>query len=132
MSYAFVTSSAVARPQISSDIKGEFSPFTKSCKPPLDISCMHLEAFLVSCQAMETARFTTHFTFWFSKVQWRRIWFSLYCHVKCLQLCNLTLGLGFASDHNSLNRSSSTPHINLCMYQNIPALKRSFKLSNIQ
>jgi hypothetical protein len=25
---------------------------------------MHFEAFLVSCQAMETAGFTTHFTFW--------------------------------------------------------------------
>jgi len=64
MSYASVTSSAVARPQISCDIKGEFSPFTTSCNPPLDISCMYLEAFLVSCQSRETAGFTTNFTFW--------------------------------------------------------------------
>jgi hypothetical protein len=64
MTYASVTSSPVARPQNGSDIKGEFSPFTKSCDPPLGISCMHFEAFLVSCQTMETAGFTTHFTFW--------------------------------------------------------------------
>jgi len=64
MTYASVTSNAVAKPQISSDIKGEFFSFTTSCNPPLGISCMHFEAFLVSCQAMETAGFTTHFTFW--------------------------------------------------------------------
>jgi len=129
MSYTFVTSSAVARPQISSDIK-EFSPFTKSCNPPLDISSLHLEAFLVSCQPMETAGFTTHFTFWCLQGTMKENMVQLYCHVKCLQLCNLTFGLGFASDHNSLNRSSSAPHINLCMYHNIPALKRSFNPSN--
>jgi len=45
MSYVSVTSSAVARLQISSDIKGEFPPFTKSCNP-LGISCMHFGTFL--------------------------------------------------------------------------------------
>jgi hypothetical protein len=91
---------------------------------------MHFEMFLVSCQAMETAGFTTHFIFWCLQDTNERIWLSLYCHVKCLQLCNLTFGIGFATDHNSLNRSSSAEYINPCMYHSVPTLKPTFKPSN--
>lgn len=62
MSYASVTSSAVASPQISSYIKEESS--LHSLKAVIHFASVVCRAFLVSCQAMETAGFTTHITFW--------------------------------------------------------------------